>query len=196
MSNDYPFQNWNDYYEALRVTLDKQFFGDSYPAYYQAYQECNEIDIIIIRSLLEQGLDVQEGYNGFIEAILGGYRYSCEMKYTFPKVLNMFISRGAVPNIDILFTKNFTEEYVFIQGRSIHVSFEDEVGNYSSRGCLIDAFAEIYPTLDVSKYGDWQSMEETYWDDIPIKAKYDWNENQRLMALKSCSEYLKVFSVM
>lgn len=193
MINDYPFQNWNDYYEAFALVLKTENFGYTYPAYHKATQEVIDVDVIIIESLLKQGLDVQDGYDGFIKTILEGDKYSTEFRDIFPEVLNMFISKGAVPNIDILFVKNFTTEYVYLQGSSIRLSFEHEVCNYPVRGDLIDAFAEVYPGLDVSKYADWEYIEDTNWYETPTQRVYEWTENDRLMYLKSCSEHLKEF---
>lgn len=191
MTIDYPFQNWNDYYEAFATVLKTENFGYTYPAYHKATQEIIDVDVIIIDSLLKKGLDVQEGFDGFIKTILEGDKYSTEFNGIFPEVLNMFISKGAVPNIDLLFAKNFTAEYIHIQGNSYRISFKDEVCNYPVRGCLIDAFAEVYPGLDVSKYADWKSIEDKDWYETPTKGVYEWNENDRLMYLKSCSEHLR-----
>ena len=193
MANDYPFQNWNDYYEAFTTVLKTENFVYTYPAYHKATQEIIDVDVIIIDSLLKKGLDVQEGYDGFIKTILEGDKYSTEFNDIFPEVLTMFISKGAVPNIDLLFQKNLTSECVYLKGLMYRVSFEYEVYNYPVRGCLIDAFALVYPDLDVSKYADWESIEDKEWYETPNQRVYEWNENDRLMYLKSCSEYLKEF---
>jgi hypothetical protein len=195
MTTDYPFQNWNDYYKGLELALYTENFDNMYPEYHKAAQVMAEVDIDvrIIRSLLEKGLDVQEGYDGFIKTILEGDRYSTEYNDIFPEVLSMFISKGAVPNIDILFSKNFTTDHIEILERSYRLSFKDEVANYPVRGYLIDAFAEVYPELDVSKYADWSSIGEKDWYETYTQIVYDWTENERLMCLKYCSEHLKGF---
>ena len=193
MTADYPFQNWKDYYEAFAVVLRTENFRYTYPAYHKATQEVIDVDVIIIESLLKQGLDVQDGFDGFIKTILEGDKYSTEFNDIFSEVLSMFISRGAVPNIDLLFEKIFTTEYIYIGNSMYHVSLGDEVCNYPVRGCLIDAFAMVYPDLDVSKYADWKSIEDKEWYETPKQRVYEWNENDRLMYLKSCSEHLKEF---
>jgi hypothetical protein len=192
MKNDYPFKNWNDFYNAL---TDYLIIGSNsstdiyeYPEYARHQSYNNTIDIQIISELLDSGLSPQEGLDGFIDTIIYGMSNGAsivdDMGYDYPTILKMFIDKGAVPKLDVLFTRTYKSE---------RVTFEDEVNNYSTRGCLIDALAKAYPGLDLSKYADWKSIKATYLTDFDkdLQRGYDWDEKHRMMYLKHSSWHIQ-----
>ncbi len=171
---DYPFTSWTGYFAALTESLSTEYYGEEFPQY-ERQQHRGNTDMMMIQKLLESGLNPQEGLDGFIQALLDGSRYACELP-DIAEILAMFIEKGAKPNIDCLFEINCTE-------------FEDEVSSYEIRGVLIDALSEF--GIDVKKYYDWASVDAVNWEEIDEEVVEEDYEKACRMALKSQSEYLR-----
>ena len=150
---DCPFTSWTAYYAALTESLSTQYYGEKFPKYEKQINKGNT-DVKIIKALLDAGLNAQEGLDGFIKALLSGSRYACEMD-GIPNILQMFILKGATPDVTPLFhIQTSNPKY-----------FEDEVVSYEIRGRLIDILSEL--GIDVTNKIDWSSIEDTYWEEIP-----------------------------
>ncbi len=171
---DYPFTSWTGYFGALTEHLSTEYYGETYPKYAKQHDKGNT-ETKMIQQLLASGLDPQEGLDGFIQALLDGHRYVNEFDEV-ETILEMFIEKGAKPNIDCLFEIQSTE-------------FEDEVASYEIRGRLIDCLCEF--GIDVKKYFNWASVDAVYWEDIEEEQIEEDYEKACRMALKSQSEFLR-----
>ena len=174
---DYPFTSWSAYYAALTDSLCTEYYGSDYPLYQEQHDENEHVDYEIVERLLADGLDPQEGLDGFMQAVLDGSRYADEFD-DLGAIVSLFTAAGATPKMDMLFEPLYADEPEY---------FEDEMQQYTSRGLLIDSFSE----LDVKKYCDWSSIKATYWekiDDDLIKKDY---RKACFMYLKYVSNYLK-----
>jgi hypothetical protein len=171
---DYPFSTWTGYFGALTESLSTEYYGETYPQYEKQMNRGNT-DANIIQRLLKLGLDPQEGFDGFLQALLDGHRYASDMP-DIATILAMFIEKGAKPNIDCLFEINCT-------------SFEDEVQSYEVRGSLIDDLSQF--DIDVSKIYDWSSIEAVHHEELTDDEIEEDYEKACRMVLKSKSQYLR-----
>ena len=179
---DYPFSTWEDYYAALTECLCTTSYNMIYPKYYEKTSEYGFItDIEIMTDLLKNGLNPQEGLDGFMKSLIDGSRYAKEVKEYIPKVIDLFLAKGAIINSNILFDR------VFDNCGMSH--FEDEItcGGYEIRGMLIDILADY--NIDFSTYANWSEVKAMYWEDIPGYNKYTYDEG-RFMVLKYYSQHL------
>lgn len=179
---DYPFSTWEDYYAALTECLCTTNYKLIYPNYYKKTFEFGFLsDIQIITDLLKNGFNSQDGLDGFLKALIDGSRYVKEIKDYIPKVINLFLEKGAKINPDILFDR------VFSSNSMSH--FEDEIlcGGYEIRGMLIDTLADY--NIDFSIYANWSEVKAMYWEDIEKYKKYTYDE-ARFMVLKYYSQHL------
>lgn len=173
---DYPFTNWTDYYSALTESLNTEFFGKTYPEYEKVQQE--DVDIVIIRELLNK-CDPQMGFDGFLTAMIRGHRYAMEMKESISQIIDLFMEKHVIINLDLVFPTCQIEDWN---------NFEDEVASYEIRGFLIDLLSK-YP-IDVSSYGDWKMIQPLDFEDIPTDGSFDYRI-ACLMVLKYHSKYLQ-----
>ena len=182
-----PFNNFSDYFMALSEAFSSEDYGAIYPAYYNFCDDNDDADVIIIKHLLLSE-NAQQGLDDFIEVCLEGNRYACE--FPLEEMIVLFLEKGAKPNIDRLFNP-------------ISDNLDDEIPEYGVRGKLIDAITgtqyhyshmlqEVLTPfsctnyIDVSNYGDWNSIEAAGWEGIDGDF-----ETTRLSHLKDCSAYLQ-----
>ena len=181
-----PFNNFNEYFEALSLAMSSPDYNSTYPDYEKFLDYNHDGDLIIIKHLLLSE-NAQQGLDGFIEACLKGHRYGCE--WMLDEMIVPFLEK-AKPNIDRLFLP-------------VYDNLDDEIPEYKVRGKLIDAisgtqYQRSYYTqtvlvpfscanfIDVSKYGDWKSIVAAEWHGTA-----DDFERTRLSMLKYCSVYLQ-----
>jgi hypothetical protein len=131
--------------------------------------------------LLKNGLNPQDGLDGFMKSLIDGSRYAKEVKEYIPKVIDLFLAKGAIINPNILFDR------VFDNCGMSH--FEDEItcGGYEIRGMLIDILADY--NINFSTYANWSEVKAMYWEDIAGYNKYSYDE-ARFMVLKYYSQHL------
>lgn len=179
----FTFETWNDYYTFLTNCLKSNFISDTYLVYKYENDNFKYCDIQMVNYLLNKGLNPQEGFNGFIYALVDGYKYAYLMKEDMYHIFKIFINKGAKPNLSLLFNPN----YSYIN----KIKFlEDEIVNYNVRGMIIDILSEIIK-LDVTRYGNWKSIKSlNLYSIINSKSNIDY-ETGRLMILKYNSKYLQ-----
>ena len=183
-----PFNNFNEYFQALSLAMSSPDYNSTYPNYEKFLDENHDGDLIIIKHLLTTE-NAQQGLDGFIETCLKGHRYACE--FLLDEMIVPFLEMGAKPNIDRLFLP-------------IYDNLDDEIPEYKVRGKLIDAitgtqyhYSYITDTvlvpfvcanyIDVWQYGDWKSVDAAEW-----QGDYrDDFECTRLSELKYHSAYLQ-----
>ena len=175
-TEDYPFTSWKTYFAAFVEYTSTEFYGEKYPKYEEQHlNHENEVDIITVNNLLNNGLDSQEGLDGFISAMLAGSRYSCQLlEDPFPVIVKKFIEKGAVLNIDTLVTATYTN------------SIEDEMccgGGNVKAGILCSLVNKnIIDKSYLDSLLNWENVTPCYWEDIDT-TKYD-ARTQFLMAIK------------
>jgi len=179
---DYPFSNWDNYYNALTEHLSSEYYIDKYPNYYK--EQCkygNNINVQIIAKFIENKHDPQDGLNGLIKSLLIGHKLAIVIKDILPTIIKMFIENGAKINLYMLFEPFYiNENYI-----------EDELETYELRGMLVDIlvqYDEMKKSID--SYIDWKSIENNYWVNMPNYKTYDYN-TLRYMTIKYHSFYLK-----
>jgi len=179
----YSFETWNDYYTFLTNCLKSEFISDTYLVHKYENDNFRYCDIHMVNFLLDKGLNPQEGFNGFIHALLDGYKHAYLMKDDMYEIFKILINAGAKPSSYLLFNSN----YSYIN----KIEFlEDEIINYNLRGSIIDTLSKIVK-LDVSKYGNWKLIKSMNLYNIThSKKKIDYNV-ARLMILKYNSKYLQ-----
>ena len=180
---DYSFETWNDYYTFLTNCLKSDFISDTYLVYKYENDNYRYCDINMINFLLNKGLDPQEGFNGFIYALIEGYKHAYLMEDDMQHIFKIFINKGATTPLYLLFNPN----YSYIN----KIEFlEDEIINYNVRGMIIDILSKI-TKIDVAKYGKWRSIKSmNLYSIINYERNIDY-ETGRLMILKYNSKYLQ-----
>ncbi len=173
---DYPFTSWNGYFTALTEHLSTEYYGETYPLYQEQHESVDNVDVKIVDRLLKDGLDPQEGLDGFIEAVLDGSRYAAEFD-DMGRIITLFLRSGATPNMNRLFQLRYPEED----------SFEDEIQEYEVRGILIDLLSKY---VDTSLY-NWASIDATHWEDIDEEVIEEDYQKACYMMLKHSSGYLR-----
>lgn len=175
-TQDYPFTSWGEYLTAFIEYTSTEFYGEKYPKYEEQHDKNgNEVDINTVQNLLDNGLDAQEGLNGFISAMLIGSRYSCQLLTDpFPTIVKKFIDKGAVLNLNTLTTATYSD------------SIETEMccgGGYVKAGILYSLVdTNIIDKTCIDNIINWDNVIPTEWEDIDT-TKYD-ARTQFLMALK------------
>lgn len=138
----------------------------------------------IIKGLLATGHNPQKGYDGFIEALINGNRYSHELfpyrqrnplwsgiyqdeDQTIVPILTLFFQYGAKPKLDRLLRP---ENQMEIFGQS-EPNIQDEDNYAHIKGMLIDTLYELNPEYvspeKLNKYlpPDWNSIQPKYWQE-------------------------------
>ena len=146
---DYPFSNWSEHYKAFTESLESTDYSGIYPKYGAMNDESNTVDVDIVNSFLENGLDAQEGLDGLIEAVINGPRYAKDVQNNIKKMASSLMSHGAVPNM----AKVFSLKY-----EAIWDNFEDEMCHAISRAILLKVFGELGIHYDIK--GDAMQWEE------------------------------------
>jgi hypothetical protein len=171
----FNFNSWDEYYKFLTDCLKSDFISDTYLVYKIYNDNYRYADIQMVKYLLDIGLYAQEGFNKFLHVLLDGYKNAYLMKDDLPEIFNLFLNKGAKPNLDILFNSN----YPFIN----KIEFiNDEIYNYKVRAMIIDTFILLGIKLDVSKFANWKLIKKINPNDY---------ESSRLYILKINSKYLQ-----
>lgn len=168
MMQDYPFTNWDTYFNALTESLCTEFGVEFAPKYNQLCEDVGfEIDLQIMNELLE-GNDPQEGLKGLVQACLDGCRYSYEIIPELHIVFKNMMQKGASINRDIL-------KMIVTPSRSDHKDFEDDMGKLiMAKGFLLKLFLDVLDENNVIKsllldiIPEWDQIEPTYWEDMTI----------------------------
>lgn len=143
------FTSWPQYFAQLGLSLNTEFYFEEYPQYGELMDDLGILDEQIIKMLLEERkLDAQEGYDGFIDCLIHGSRYAMELEDQIERIIDMFVARGAKIDFDVFF-KSYVDDF-------------DEFNVTPVCGHLIDCTAKH--GLDATKYGPWETIEETYWE--------------------------------
>jgi hypothetical protein len=90
-NEDYPFNTWDLYYDALLHYLKYGVYSDSYPMYKKKTTTHYED----IKSMLESGLNPQQGLYGFLLTIIHGHKYSVSIISQLESIIRLFLSNGA-----------------------------------------------------------------------------------------------------
>jgi hypothetical protein len=185
--NDYPFRSWDDYYVAFKEKLSSEYFFEEYPQYALKSEESDDIpiDIQIIVSLLERGLNPQYGLDRFIQTLIEGYRFALYMTEEIDVILKIFLKNGAIPNIDEIF--NIMKPALLIENDFDNL--EEMVQTYPVRGMLIDMLS-IIMSINMVKYYEICSIQPCSWENIDRYGKYDLR-TACLMVFKDSSRYLQ-----
>ena len=165
-----PYNDWKTFYEAFKCSLDTEFFGEEYPEYEEYIDE--EEDESIVKHLLANGCDPQEGIDGMMDALLFSSRYVSDQIDTIQKCMKLLFDAGAKLDGTKVFARTYDPS---------EATLEDEVNNYYSRAVLA-------MFLDPQVYvADWNEIQPKYWEDIPEDTDFD---EARLMHLKDCYIHL------
>lgn len=197
--NDYPFRNWEDYFEAFFSLVNGEF--DDYPVLERESEEKG--DFVILKEMIDRFGNVDEAYDMFIKYTIKHLQRFGEIPVK--EILRILIEAGAVPDIGFIIedlsiislNKFIGEEYksqneiddFFRYGLR---RFQTEV---SMRGKLLDTLAELVP---IKNYYDWKNIPVRRWKEIE---KQIWNEQEhitqekyeeyKMMMLKNESKYLQ-----
>lgn len=202
--NDYPFRNWEDYFEAFFSLVNGEF--DNYPVLERVSEEKG--DFVILKEMIERFGNVDEAYDMFI-------KYTIKHLWDFKEVpvkefLRILIEAGAVPDIGAIVEDHSNVDFDALLNevprnqRAIDIIFGMSIENYghdaSMRGKLLDTLAELVP-LKVEHYYDWNRIPARSLKEIRselenqagsasrmTKEKY---EEYKMMMLKNESKYLQ-----
>lgn len=176
------FPTWASFTEAFTYALNSVDYAIQYPGYGKITDEISKADVHIVKELLANGYNPQEGFNLFVNACLDGTRYIKDAADwgTVGDVVRLFIEYGA-KTTDTMIHTLFSHEYTHIEDESPHVR---------AKGILIDALAPY--GIDISRYGNWATVDAQYWEDIPVNLDYT---TKFRMYLKHCSTHLQSLSV-
>lgn len=182
---DYPFKTWQEYGRAFAESCNARSCAD-YPNYQNYTAMITNAEYMIIKEMLEDRFDAQEGIDTFIKVIIEGARSSYELfefKRTGYDILRLFKKHDVRLNVAEIFNYKRSD------------SFEDTVADFAVRGILLDACVEAWGDdwsyYLVEPYGDWKNVESKYWEDI-IDEKIDEVDHEKAlqMSMKYSSKYL------
>ncbi len=153
--------------------------------------------VSIIKGLLATGHNPQKGYDGFIEAVINGNRYSYEFWTDQPgnidDILTLFFQYGAEPKLDRLLRP---ERLFWIDSKGVkrEQNIEDEENYVRIKGMLIDTLYKLNPEYvtneKLNNYlpPDWNSIIPDYWQDN------DENYQNSSSFINQYWEHMKYFS--
>ena len=131
----FTYHNWDDFYYVLVDNLEEDpQHGDDIR--FPRFSTRKENPIDIMKELLEQGFDKQEGYDKYITNIVYSnnsyinYNNTKEVLYNYIKI---FIEYGVNLNIESIFTSNLSDIEIF----------DDVKRYYESRGKLLDVISQV-----------------------------------------------------
>ena len=154
-SKDYPFNCWENYFNAFKVSLQGGTYN--FPKY-EEYSNENGIkgDIEIMMELLSTE-DPQEGLDGLINACIDGHRYSYEIIKDLKPVVDCMVERGAVININRIMTPQYDERKYF----------EDEMIENVAKANLLHLLFDYDGVKEkVNSYVEWDAVEPLYWEEM------------------------------
>ena len=174
------FPTWTSFTKAFTYALNSVDYAIEYPGYGKITDVISKADEHIVKELLANGYNPQEGFDSFVHACLDGTRYIKDAAQwgTIDNIIKLFIEHGVKITdtmIHILFTPTYT-----------YMNIEDESPHLRAKGILIDTLAPH--GIDISRYGNWSTIKATYWEDIPEELDFDIKFR---MYLKDCSKYLQ-----
>jgi hypothetical protein len=161
-----------------------EFYMRQYPEYADYFESLSESEWdVAFLGFVEVALTNQEPPQRMLEqfvcACLACPQYILENQGKDIKcILDRLLSIGT----------RFPYHIVFARRYNCEETLEDEIQDYAVRGWLIDYMARQQP-FDPSQFGDWASIEASYWMDFDYMAPAD--EIDRLACLKWFSNYLK-----
>lgn len=148
--SDYPFLNWNDFFNAVKESLTTEDYATEFPNYGKMIDKHgSEIDIQITKQLLDEKNDAQEGLDNLIKAVVDGSHYAKESYYSTRSMIKLLMSHGATV------TEGHTE---FLLKPSFD-NFEDDVSSSSGRALLLQLFGTAKAKLE--------TVQSCYWEYIP-----------------------------
>jgi hypothetical protein len=157
------FPSYETFLAGLGESLSTEFFGDTYPKY---YEECNEfggfiVDAAYITHFLKEGLDPQVGLEKMVDCLCEHSRYALEHGVV-SRHIDPFLAAGA--NM-----KPLTHKLVYIpQIKSMH-EFEDAMFSegIAVRAAILDTFWKYVDHEYIQAITDWSTVKPKYWEYIP-----------------------------
>jgi hypothetical protein len=159
-TEDYPFQSWDAYYSALTLSLLTEYYGEKYPRYDEFMCETGDGDYHIIKQLLEQGLDIQEGFDGLCKAIIEGDHYAYDARFVFQKIFNELFHSS------VLVVKPEIFDAIFGGGDMEVEDMEDILMNKWSRAFLLKELEKRGDTIPWPQ--EWNTIEPKNIDDLEM----------------------------
>ena len=149
MSN-YPFSNWDDFFNAFKESLTSEDYGVKFPDYAKMIDNHgSKIDVQITKQLLDEKNDTQEGFDKLIKAVVDGSRYAKDSYYSIRDMIKLLIIRGAT----------VTEDHTEFLLKPSFENFEDDVSNCDGRALLLQLFGTAKAKLE--------NVQSCYWEYIP-----------------------------
>lgn len=178
------FPTWTSFTKAFTYMLNSPDYAIQYPGYGKITDVISKADEHIVKELLANGYNHQEGFDSFVNACVNGTRYIQDAADwgIVGGVVRLFIEHGAKIT-DTLTHTLFTPTYTYM-------NIEDESPHVRAKGILIDALAPY--GIDISRYGNWATVDAQYWEYIPEELDFD---SKFRMYLKHCSKHLQSLSV-
>jgi len=175
------FPTWASYGKAFSLSLVSADYNIDFPEYANLISKLKKADTLIVEALLAKGYNPQEGLDTFIYACVDGPRYLKDAVEigVVGDLIRLFVNHGAT-------VRNVPTDRLFSIEYSGLKSIEDESSFVAAKGLMIDELSKY--DMDVSRYGDWTTVNATYWEDIPVEVDYT---TQFRMYLKHCSKYLQ-----
>lgn len=193
--NDYPFRNWEDYFEAFFSLVNGEF--DNYPVLERVSEEKG--DFVILKEMIERFGNVDEAYDTFIKYATNSLQNFNEIPVK--DILRILIEAGAVPDIGMIIEDHSVVSFdTFLRERHRDQNEIDKFFRFglrrfrsevSIRGKLLDTLAELAP---IKTYYDWKNIPARHWKEIERQTsqineeKY---EEYKMMLLKNESKYLQ-----
>jgi len=175
------FPTWASYGKAFSLSLVSADYNIDFPEYANLISKLKKADTLIVEALLAKGYNPQEGLDTFIYACVDGPRYLKDAVEigVVGDLIRLFVNHGAT-------VRNVPTDRLFSIEYSGLKSIEDESAFIAAKGLMIDELSKY--DMDVSRYGDWTTVNATYWEDISLDVDYT---TQFRMYLKYCSHYLQ-----
>lgn len=178
------FPSWETYADALRASLNTEFYFEKFPKYGMLCNTIDDADLTIIQTLLKNNYNAQDGFEAFVNACLNGSRYiddmmmfQYELDYScsyLQRCVAEFINHGA--HVTPVMTNTLFEVPSIME-----VNREDWFDMIRARGIMLSVLHKY--GVDFPK--DWNTITAMYWEDI--SPTIDINMQAR-MYLKHTSE--------
>lgn len=172
---DYPFTDRNDFFDALTNYMQRR---DSFPIFTNLIRETGSL-----YPFFEENQELMSDPQWTMDELMSTIIYTTYDMEGLGEVFELLISKGATPNLDILFAFADNDP---IEGLITTVN----------RAVIIDSLSRIMP-LDVNNYYDWDSLVDKYPDELEDEISRNDNitpeafTNYMMTAIKHYSEYLK-----
>lgn len=166
MSAQSIFSDWDSYFTALVTSLSTDTYNKTYPEYAALHDlKGLNADVNIVKSLLDNDLDPQDGLNGFIKSMILGSRYSKDfiLSNQFRTIFSMFLAKGATINLYLLLDPYISDD---------PKHFEEEAYSSAVRAILIHVIEDHFnPHILMHLDGmiAWDSIIPVYWEEMCLK---------------------------